>query len=93
MSDAANLKAKWIDRHLEPKQKPDPAYPLGIDVDMTVAGERSARSCTTALPYPAKRIGYYVIECSRCGIRVVVTTAGRPDDPRSVKVPCMETRQ
>ncbi len=26
--------------------------------------------------------------CKICGYRIAITTAGRPDDPRSVKIPC-----
>jgi hypothetical protein len=40
------------------------------------------------LPYPAKRIGHYRIECELCGLRVACTTAGRPDDPRSIRIAC-----
>jgi hypothetical protein len=79
-------KVKWIDRGLEPKNKPDPAYPDGIDLDCS----DGADSCLVKLPYPARRIGYYLILCERCGLSGMVTTAGRPDDPRSVKMKCKE---
>ena len=82
----ADLQVEWIDRGREPQCPPNPDYPDGIDVDGTKAGEKS---CYTALPYPAKRCGYYKVSCPTCGLVVAVTTAGRPDDPRSVKVPCL----
>lgn len=77
------MKVVWHDSGLEPKAKPNPAYPNGIDLD---SGQRPA--CLVNLPYPAKRVGTYIIECEVCGIRMGITTAGRPDDPRSVQVPC-----
>lgn len=81
----AELQVSWIDSGLEPKCKPNPEFPDGVDADMSLGAERT---CSTPLPYPAKRIGSYLIECPVCGGRYGVTTAGRPDDPRSAKVPC-----
>jgi hypothetical protein len=79
------LHVKWIDRGLSPKCEPNPAYPRGIDIDVS-NGE--AVCCIATLPYPAKRVGLYVITCDKCKTTTVVTTAGRPDDPRSVKLGC-----
>lgn len=73
----------WIDRGREPQVKPNPAFPDGIDLD---PGERPA--CKVALPYPAKRAGFYVVRCEICDTTTVVTAAGRPDDPRSIMLPC-----
>jgi C4-type Zn-finger protein len=42
----------------------------------------------TELPYPAKRCGIYLVVCERCGYSAAITTAGRPDDPRKVTLPC-----
>lgn len=78
------MKIEWIDDHREPQCAPDPAYPRGKDLDASHGGP----SCMTVLPYPAKRCGLYVVECERCGVRVACTTAGRPDDPRSIKIAC-----
>jgi hypothetical protein len=75
----------WIDQGQEPRVSPNPAYPEGIDLDITDGQEPN---CMTALPYPAKRIGYYRIWCRQCGIRVACTTAGRIDDPRTIRVAC-----
>jgi hypothetical protein len=80
-----NLRVAWVDRGYEPTCKPDPNFPEGIDLDLT-NGQR--RACHTDLPYPAKRCGYFAVNCSVCGLTAAVTTAGRPDDPRSVKVAC-----
>lgn len=75
---------EWIDRGREPQCPPDPAYPTGKDLDMS----GDAPSCYTELPYPARRCGLYVVECKRCKLSIGVTTAGRPDDPRSLRVAC-----
>jgi hypothetical protein len=73
----------WIDHQREPQERPDPDFPEGIDLD---TGSRPA--CKAELPYPAKRCGVYFVDCDVCGTTVAVTTAGRPDDPKSVMVPC-----
>ena len=83
MSDQFSI--TWHDAGREPRCPPNPAYPEGIDVDGS-AGAKSA--CQTALPYPARRCGHYLVECKLCGMRVALTTAGRPDDPRSLSMPC-----
>jgi hypothetical protein len=76
---------KWIDSGRWPQVTPDPNYPHGIDLDGSNGADKS---CDVKLPYPAKRIGVYTVECKMCGICVLVTTAGRPDDPRSIKMAC-----
>jgi hypothetical protein len=81
MSDQFEL--KWIDYEREPTVTPNPAYPLGVDID---SGKRPA--CRVELPYPARRVGAYIIECTRCHTNAMITTAGRPDDPRSMMLPC-----
>lgn len=82
------LKVEWIDRNREPQCPPNPLYPKGVDVDMS----EGAESCVTDVPYPAKRCGAYLVECKRCGFSALVTTAGRIDDPRTVRVPCQKGR-
>lgn len=79
------MKVKWIDGKREPQCPPNPAYPDGIDLDGTLPGEPS---CVAELPYPAKRCGAYLVVCPVCDAHALVSTAGRPDDPRSVKVAC-----
>jgi hypothetical protein len=66
---------------------PDPAYPQGMDVDMA-RGAKSA--CLAMLPYPAACCGVWMVECQICGLRAALTAAGRPDDPRSVKLACKQ---
>jgi hypothetical protein len=78
-------KVTWIDGHREPKLPPKPDYPDGIDLDVSAGAKLN---CTVALSYPAKRCGFYLIICSGCDQRTLVTTAGRRDDPRSIKIAC-----
>jgi hypothetical protein len=76
---------EWVDREREPQCAPNPAYPKGKDCD---ASQGAEATCTADLPYPAPRCGVYVVKCKTCGVRVGCTTAGRPDDPRSLKIAC-----
>ena len=82
---SGDFKVIWVDREREPRCPPNPDYPDGKDVD---ASDGAKHTCKCTLPYPAKRCGIYIVECKICGIRVGVTTAGRPDDPRSVIIAC-----
>jgi hypothetical protein len=75
----------WHDSGREPQGVPDPAFPQGCLVDLS---HGAARTCDTPVPYPARRCGYYVVECQRCGFRGAMITAGRPDDPYAVRVAC-----
>lgn len=79
------LKYEWIDGRHRAKGKPNPDYPDGIDLD---ASGGAVRSCRTDLPHPTKRCGKYLVTCDVCKLLSVITTAGRADDPRSVKVAC-----
>lgn len=76
---------KWVDHYREPQEAPNPDYPTGIDLNLC---RDSEIGCTVVLPYPAKRCGAYQISCELCRTQTLVTTAGRPDDPRSVTIPC-----
>jgi hypothetical protein len=81
----SDFQIEWVDGLCAPKGVGDPRYPDGIHLDIT--GGRSP-SCQVGLPYPAPRCGFYVVACDSCGVRIVVTTAGRTDDPRSVRIAC-----
>ena len=78
------FRVEWIDRGREPQCKPNPTYPNGIDLPAI----RDLPACKTDLPYPAPRCGLYYVECLVCGMNALITTAGRPDDPRSVALNC-----
>ncbi len=82
------FKIEWIDRGREPQCAPDPAYPNGKPIRLTNEAKATAKHCKVDLPYPAKRCGIYIIECERCGLRVGITTAGRPDDPTYIELAC-----
>jgi hypothetical protein len=84
----SHFDVEWFDRKREPQCPPDPNYPNGIDLDSTFGNEPS---CKIQLEYPAPRCGYYLIHCELCGLRAIATTAGRADDPRSIKLRCHET--
>ncbi len=79
-----DLRVEWIDRHREPECASDPNLPDGVHIDLS----EGAQSCWCELPYPAPRCGMFFVECARCGTNAVITTAGRPDDPRSIKLRC-----
>jgi hypothetical protein len=81
---------KWLDHGHEPQCSPNPAYPVGIDLDIS---EGATRACKVTLPYPAKRCEVWVVKCFDCGNVVGCTTAGRPDDPRTIKMPCKSAMQ
>jgi hypothetical protein len=65
---------------------PDPNYPKGKVVNPYPEGV----SCKVDLPYPAPECGYFYIDCDECGRKVMVTAAGRTDDPLTVFIPCAE---
>jgi hypothetical protein len=79
------MKVEWIDSGRDPRCSPNPAYPNGVDLDCS---DGAAVTCDQVLPYPAKRCGYYYVECETCNTNILITTAGRPDDPKSVKIAC-----
>ena len=62
----------------------NPKFPNGIDLD--ISGGKP--SCTVEFPYPAPEVGVWIVVCEACGLRGAITTAGRPDDPRSAKLAC-----
>lgn len=84
-ADPKQFDVIWRDSGRWPQVKPNPDYPDGKDVDGVRKGETG---CKVALPYPAKRIGTYLVRCRLCDFTIACTTAGRPDDPRSISVPC-----
>ena len=79
---------EWQDSGREPQCAPNPAYPTGKAIRLTGSAKERAKHCTATVPYPAKRCGLYVVECTRCGLRIGMTTAGRPDDPTSIELLC-----
>ena len=82
------FKIDWIDKGTNAILSSDPSYPNGIDLDISKGAERT---CSTTLPYPAKRCGVYSVKCNKCQLAVMITTTGRADDPRTVKLSCRPT--
>lgn len=78
------LKVDFATKGEEATQPPDPAYPHGVDIDVS---DGRYPACSTVLPRVAT-IGYFVVTCDACGKKAMVTAAGRPDDPRSYKMAC-----
>jgi hypothetical protein len=76
----------FIDSGREPQNKPDPKYPDGMDINLATSVIQ--KTCCRNLPYPAPRCGVYQIRCRTCDLVVAITVAGRPDDPRTVQLPC-----
>ena len=85
-----HVKVAWVDAKRDPKCPPDPRYPSGVDLDCS-NGEKPA--CKFDLPYPAKRCGYYYVECTKCKTNLIITTAGRADDPLSITMACQKRIQ
>lgn len=63
---------------------PDPNFPDGIDIEVG----NPLVSCKVDIPYPAPECGLWIVRCEVCGFSMALTAAGRPDDPRSVRLPC-----
>jgi len=79
---------EWIDKGREPQCAPNPNYPNGKPLRLTDIVKAKVDHCKVDLPYPAKRCGVYVVECQKCGLKVGITTAGRPDDPTYIELAC-----
>jgi hypothetical protein len=79
---------KWHRRGGPPQNPSNPKYPEGVHLDLSVG---AAKTCRVELPYPTKPfLGLLVIVCETCGFKGTITTAGRPDDPRSIRIACKE---
>ena len=79
---------KWIDKGRPPRVAANPDFPDGIDMD---GGERPA--CRVELPYMTKtNIGLWLVVCEKCQSNALITMASRPDDPRSLMLPCKDRK-
>jgi hypothetical protein len=79
------IEVSWLSRHRKTQVAPDPNHPNGKDID---GGQRPA--CKVELPYPAECVGLYYAECLDCKANMLITVAGRPDDPKTVMLPCRQ---
>jgi hypothetical protein len=75
----------WVDKHHESACPADPAYPCGCTIDVALD---ALKACRVQLPCPAARCGMWIVRCRACGFSISLATAGRADDPKSVRVPC-----
>ena len=84
----AQFIVRWLDSGrapLGPQHPFNPDFPQGRDLDVSRGADPA---CTFELPYPAPRCGVFAVRCTRCGLQLGFTAAGRPDDPRQIKVAC-----
>lgn len=84
-SEAPWLKGEFLGEGRLAKEPANPAYPEGLAVDFAPDAEKS---CAMSLTYPAPQIGKWIVKCERCSYVAVVTAAGQPDDPVSIRIPC-----
>lgn len=63
----------------------DPDYPNGLAIPKPIG---SGACCKVALPYPAPECGMWRVQCRDCKALVLITAAGRADDPVSFYLPC-----
>jgi hypothetical protein len=77
--------ADWVDQHRVSTYPADPSFPIGTAIDVALD---AMKACRLELPCPAARCGLWVITCRVCHYSIALATAGRADDPRSVRVPC-----
>src|SRR5580765_1556151 len=81
----SDIQIDFVSYHRTAKNPPNPEYPEGVNLDLT-KGAKVA--CLADLPYPAQCCGILFVRCRKCGANAAITTAGRLDDPRTVKLPC-----
>lgn len=79
------MSVEWLSKGRKARCAPDPDYPDGKNLDLSLG---ATKSCKFDLPYPAPECGVFLIRCEDCGLTVGVTAAGRPDDPKSIRVTC-----
>lgn len=79
------IAVEFLSHHRKAQVAPNPKYPDGVDVDLSIRGKAA---CLADLPYPAECCGVLLVRCTKCGASAAITTAGRTDDPRTVKLAC-----
>ena len=84
-SETGRFAVEWHGTGETAQHPANPAYPHGMDVDLSFG---APMTCRMELTYPAEGVGGWLLTCRLCAIRVGVTAAGRADDPRSVVVAC-----
>lgn len=84
---SVQFEIKFLSHHRKPKCAPNPAFPDGMDVDLT---QGAKVACLANVPYPAECCGIWIVKCSKCGFTAAITAADRPDDVRTAAIPCKE---
>lgn len=79
------IEVRFLSHGRKAQVAPNPDFPSGVDLDLT---HGATRHCEAKLPYPAECLSIWVLHCLDCGFTAAITTAGRPGDPRSVKLAC-----
>jgi len=82
---AARFSVDWIDSGRLTEYPADPGYPRGVAIDVALD---APHACRVELPWPAERIGQWVVICRVCGYAIALSTAGRADDPHTARLPC-----
>jgi hypothetical protein len=68
-----------------PAHPATPGFENGTDLDLA----RDAASwCTASCPPWPGKLGMLHLRCQHCDVTVDLTTAGRADDPKLVRLPC-----
>ena len=75
------VKIEFISHGRKAQCPPNPDYPNGKDVDATNGED----GIWVELPYPAPECGVFIVSGSHIK-KTAITAAGRPDDPRNVKI-------
>lgn len=88
-SNPAYIHVRWESLNRKAQCEPDEHYPDGIEIDATT--ERDRFACRVDIPYPPPhpgQCGLWAVDCDHCQSTFICTAAGRPDDPKSMTVPC-----
>ena len=80
------LFASWHGTGRTAQCPPDPAFPNGRPIDLRRSDNQEF--CEIELQHPAPECGMWIVECVKCGKKIGLTAAGRPDDPSTIKVGC-----
>lgn len=65
---------------------PNPEYPDGVDINLA----NGVKGCQADIPYPAPECGIWIVKCDVCKQSIGITAAGRPDDPKSIELACVQ---
>jgi len=86
--EPTKFRVRWVGGGcgIRPRQV-DAKFIDGRDVE-TPPDEKGNPCCKVDIPYPAKELGAWKVECTECLARITVMATGHLDDPKSVQMPC-----